>query len=82
MLLQDVYTAFAKMYLAQPELSSTAAETCLQHAHAICAAMQSDVPGVRNRLIELRILEFLVRLSMLIESDCSAHACIRTGTLH
>ena len=58
--LQANYVAFAKVYLAQRQLSASSAQSCLQHAKAMCAAINSEAPAVHSAIGKLRALEFLV----------------------
>ena len=60
MLLQEIYTAFAKVFLSGPELSASHAEMCLRHLHILSSAMTSNHPDIRRKVTDLRMLEFWV----------------------
>ena len=61
MLLQSSYIAFMRLYLSRTRLSAAAAQSCSLHASVLVAAVTSYAENVRGRVIQLKILEFMVR---------------------
>ena len=60
MLLQSSYIAFVRLYLSRARLSAAAAQSCSLHASVLVAAVRSYAENVRARVIQLKILEFMV----------------------
>lgn len=73
MLVQASYIAFTRLYLGRGGLSAADAPSCSLHAGVLAAAVKSHSQVVRARILQLKVLEVLVR-------DCPCHK--QTGSCH
>ena len=62
MLLQASYIAFTRLYLSPGGLSAADAPSCSLHAGVLVAAVKSHSEVVRACVVQLKVMEVLVRL--------------------